>query len=139
VASLTLLDLYKKYQPEAFKKVKVLAMFTTAPSNIMSKIPIKTLADLKGCPHSRLRRCGTDPESLGRHPGGNAHAGNTRSPSEGCCQGTLFFPGSDERLQICRTVQVRHHDPGPVYPFAVVMNMASGTHCPRMSRRFSMT
>ena len=43
VASLTLLDLYEKYQPKAFKKVKVLTMFTSAPSNIMSKIPIQNL------------------------------------------------------------------------------------------------
>ena len=50
VASLTLWDLYNKYKPKSFAKVKVLTMFTTAPSNIMSTIPIKTLADLKGVP-----------------------------------------------------------------------------------------
>ena len=35
VGSLTLWDLYNKYQPKGFAKVKVLTMFTTAPSNIM--------------------------------------------------------------------------------------------------------
>jgi TRAP-type C4-dicarboxylate transport system substrate-binding protein len=45
VGSLVLLDLYKKYQPESFKKVKVLTMFTTAPSNIMSKKAVRSLDD----------------------------------------------------------------------------------------------
>ncbi len=36
VGSLTLLDLYRKYQPDEFKQVKVLAMFTSAPLNIMT-------------------------------------------------------------------------------------------------------
>ena len=57
VASLTLWDLYKKYRPKGFDKVKVLTMFTTAPSNIMSTIPIKSLADLKGVP---IRASGGD-------------------------------------------------------------------------------
>ena len=48
VGSLVLWDIYLKYQPKAFSKVKVLTMFTTAPSNIMSKIPIKSLSDIKG-------------------------------------------------------------------------------------------
>ena len=48
VGSLVLLDVYKKYQPEAFAKVKVLTMFTTAPTNIMSKVPVRSLDDIKG-------------------------------------------------------------------------------------------
>lgn len=48
VASLALLDLYDKYKPESFKKVKVLTMFTCPPANIMSVKPMRTLADLKG-------------------------------------------------------------------------------------------
>ncbi|MCW8799615.1 MAG: TRAP transporter substrate-binding protein DctP, partial [Desulfobacter sp.] len=46
--SLVLLDLYNKYQPKAFDKVKVLTMFVTAPANIMSKAPVAELSDLKG-------------------------------------------------------------------------------------------
>ena len=39
VASMVLWDIYQKYQPDAFAKVKVLTMFTTAPTNIMSMAP----------------------------------------------------------------------------------------------------
>ena len=48
VASLTLWDLYNKYKPEGFAKVKVLTMFTCAPANIYAKVPVKNLEDLKG-------------------------------------------------------------------------------------------
>ncbi len=41
VGSLVLWDLWAKYQPEEFAKVKVLAMFATAPTNIMSKVPVR--------------------------------------------------------------------------------------------------
>ena len=41
-------DVYTKYKPAEFDSVKVLTMFTTAPSNIMSKKPVRTLEDIKG-------------------------------------------------------------------------------------------
>ena len=48
VGSMVLWDLWEKYQPEEFAGVKVLAMFTTAPTNIMSKVAVRSLDDLKG-------------------------------------------------------------------------------------------
>ena len=48
VGSLVLWQLYNKYKPESFAKVKVLTMFTNAPANILSKMPIRKLEDMKG-------------------------------------------------------------------------------------------
>ena len=48
VASMVLWDLYQKYLPSSFAKVKVLTMFTTAPANIMSKVPVRNLDDIRG-------------------------------------------------------------------------------------------
>ncbi len=48
VANAVLFDLYQKYRPKSLSKVKVLALFTAPPADIMSKKPIRTLADLKG-------------------------------------------------------------------------------------------
>lgn len=48
VANAVLFDLYQKYRPKSLSKVKVLALFTAPPANIMSKKPIRTLKDLKG-------------------------------------------------------------------------------------------
>lgn len=56
VASLALLDLYEKYRPESFQKVKVLTMFTCPPANIMSIDPVRNLDDLKGM---EIRAAGT--------------------------------------------------------------------------------
>jgi TRAP-type C4-dicarboxylate transport system substrate-binding protein len=56
VASLSLLDLYEKYKPQSFDKVKVLTMFTCPPANIMSVNPVRSLSDLKGM---EIRAAGT--------------------------------------------------------------------------------
>jgi len=55
-ASLSLLDLYEKYKPRSFDKVKVLTMFTCPPANIMSLKPVRSLSDLKGM---EIRAAGT--------------------------------------------------------------------------------
>ncbi len=46
-ASLALWILYQVPAKE-FKRFKVLTMFTSAPSNIMTKVPVRNLDDLKG-------------------------------------------------------------------------------------------
>ncbi len=48
VANAVLWDLYKKYNPKSLDDVKVLALFTAPPAVIMSKDPIRVMADLKG-------------------------------------------------------------------------------------------
>ena len=48
VANAVLFDLYEKYKPKSLSKVKVIALFTAPPANIMSKTPIRSLKDLKG-------------------------------------------------------------------------------------------
>lgn len=62
VPSLTLLKLYEKWRPKSLEKVKVITMFTCAPTHIASKIPLKKLADFKGV---ELRAAGTLAEFLG--------------------------------------------------------------------------
>jgi len=56
VASLALFDLFEKYQPASFQKVKVLTLFTCPPANVMSIDPVRTLDDLKGM---EIRAAGT--------------------------------------------------------------------------------
>ncbi len=63
VASMTLHDLVRKYQPKEFEKVKVLTLFTCPPANFMTSKPVKSLADLKGM---ELRVSGTGVEIVKR-------------------------------------------------------------------------
>lgn len=60
-ASLTLLDLVEKYNAKEFADVKILTMFTCPPANIMTRDPVKTLADLKG---KELRVGGTQADII---------------------------------------------------------------------------
>ncbi|HPU28930.1 MAG TPA: TRAP transporter substrate-binding protein [Syntrophorhabdaceae bacterium] len=62
-ASLALSDLIEKYNPKEFEKVKVITLFTCPPADIMTKIPVKSLKDLKGM---ELRASGTGAEVLKR-------------------------------------------------------------------------
>jgi len=56
VASLTLLDIMNEFKPAEYEKFKIITMFTNEPGYIMSRTPVKSLADLKGM---KLRAAGT--------------------------------------------------------------------------------
>jgi len=123
VASLTLWDLYKKYRPEEFAQVKVLTMFACAPANIYAKKPVRKLEDLKGL---QLRASGGVAQvlkALGASPVGMPQSEAPAALQKGVVVGAV---SSLETLmdfkyaEICRYVTFFN---GPVYPFAVVMNM----------------
>jgi TRAP-type C4-dicarboxylate transport system substrate-binding protein len=131
VGSLTLWDLYKKYKPEAFAKVKVLTMFTTAPANIMSKIPIKNLEELKGVP---LRASGGAAQILkawGANPVGMPMPATPEALQKGVVKGlfsSLEVMKDFKFAELCKYVTMTQV---PVYPFAVVMNMDKWNALPK--------
>ena len=45
---MALYDLIDKYKAKEFEGVKILTLFTCPPANIMTRTPVKSLADLKG-------------------------------------------------------------------------------------------
>lgn len=131
VASLTLWDLYKKHNPKAFAKVKVLTMFTTAPSNIMSKKPIRTLEDIKGVD---LRASGGAAQILkawGANQVGMPQSEVPEAMQKGVVQGqftSLEVLMDFKYAELCKYVTIVN---GPVYPFAVVMNMDKWNSLPK--------
>jgi len=131
VASLTLWDLYNKYKPKAFEKVKVLTMFTCAPANIYAKVPVRNLEDLKGL---QLRASGGAAQvmkTLGAAPVGMPQSATPEALQKGVVKGAV---SSLETLkdfkyaEMCKYVTMFN---GPVYPFAVVMNMDSWNKLPK--------
>ena len=131
IASLTLWDLYRKQKPEEFAKVKVLTMFTCAPANIYSKKPVRSLEDLKGL---ELRASGGAAEylkALGAAPVGMPQSEAPEALQKGVVQGAI---SSLETLmdfkyaELCKYVTMIN---GPVYPFAVVMNMEKWNSLPK--------
>ncbi len=130
VASMTLWDLYEKFQPAAFKDVKVLAMFTTAPSNIMSRVPVKTLADLKGL---ELRASGGASQALkllGATPVSMPMPDTPEALQKGVVKGlftSLEVLKDFNFAELCRYETVTNLQ---VYPFSVVMNREAWDRLP---------
>ena len=131
VGSLALWHLYLKYKPEAFSKVKVLTMFTTAPSNIMSKTPIRNLNDMKGV---SLRASGGAAQILkawGANQVGMPMPATPEALQKGVVQGlfsSLEVMKDFKFAELCKYVTMTE---AAVYPFAVVMNMDAWTKLPK--------
>jgi TRAP-type C4-dicarboxylate transport system substrate-binding protein len=123
VGSLVLWDLWYKYQPDEFKAVKVLAMFTTAPTNIMSKVPVRNLNDLKGLD---LRGSGVAAQILGAwgaNPVGMPMPATVEALQKGVVKGlfsSLEVMKDFKFAETCKYVTMTNA--GGIYPFAVVMN-----------------
>ena len=124
VASLVLHDLMEKYKPKEFEKVKVLAVFTCPPTNLMTKTPVKSLKDLKGM---ELRVAGTSAEvakRLGAVPVAMPQSETPEAIQKGIVKGMI------SSLEILQDLKFASYTPYatianlPVVSFAVVMNKA---------------
>jgi TRAP-type transport system periplasmic protein len=120
--SKALLKLYQQFEPGEFADVKVLTMFTTAPSNIMSKKPIRTAADMKGV---NLRASGGAAQILdawGANQVGMPMSETPEALQKGVVEGvfsSLEVMKDFKYADICKYVTMTDT---VVYPFAVVMN-----------------
>ena len=129
--SLALLDLYNKFKPEAFAKVKVLSMFTTAPTNIMSKMPIRTLKDIKGVD---LRGSGGAAQVLaawGANPVGMPMPATPEALQKGVVKGLLSSLETMKDFKFAEMCAYVTMTNTAIYPFAVVMNMDKWNALPK--------
>ncbi len=130
VASRVLWDLHEKYQPDEFSQVKVLTMFACAPSNIMSKKPVKSIDDLNGM---SLRASGNATQALriwGANPVGMPMSETPEALQKGVVQGlfsSLEVMKDFNYAEQCRFVTLTET---VIYPFAVVMNRNSWEKLP---------
>ncbi len=123
VGSLVLLDLYEKYKPESFAKVKVLTMFASAPSNIMSKVPVRKLDDIKGLDLRASGGAGEILKAWGANMVGMPMSGVPEALQKGVVKGlfsSLEVLKDFKFAEICPYVTMTDT---VIYPFAVVMNM----------------
>lgn len=130
VASKVLWDLYSKYTPKEFSRVKVLAMFTSAPTNIMSKVAVRSGEDLKGL---ELRASGMASrvlDSLGATPVSMPMPETPEALQKGLVKGLL------SSLEVMKDMNFAEYCPYvtrtdfQVYPFAVVMNQKAWDRLP---------
>jgi len=123
VGSRVLWELYQKYQPQEFAAVKVLTMFTTAPANIMSKKPVRSLADLKGLD---LRASGGAAEILkawGANQVGMPMSATPEALQKGVVQGLFSSLEVMKDLKFAEICKYATLTETAIYPFAVVMNL----------------
>lgn len=128
--SLTLLEIYKKYNPKAFSKVKVLAMFTTAPTNIMSKKPVRSLEDLKGMD---LRGSGGAAQVLaswGANPVGMPMPATPEALQKGVVKGLISSLEVMKDFKFAELCGYATMTNTAIYPFAVIMNMDAWNKLP---------
>jgi TRAP-type C4-dicarboxylate transport system substrate-binding protein len=131
VGSLVLWDLYQKYQPKEFADVKVLTMFTTAPTNIMSKVPVKTLEDIKGLD---LRASGGAAQILGAwgaNPVGMPMPATVEALQKGVVKGLYSSLEVMKDFKFAETCKYVTLTDTVIYPFAVVMNIDSWNKLPK--------
>ncbi|QJB56631.1 TRAP transporter substrate-binding protein [Pseudodesulfovibrio sp. zrk46] len=135
VASMVMWDIFQKYQPKEFDKVKVLTMFTSAPSQVMSKKPVKTLADLNGL---ELRASGSILKilaNLGAQGVGMPMSQTPEALQKGVVKGLVssYDVLKDMNFaEICRYETVTNL---PVYPFAIIMNKAKWDSLPADTKK----
>jgi len=130
VGSQVLWDLYSKYKPESFKDVKVLTMFTTAPSNIMSRKPIRTLDDVKG---QDLRASGGAAEILkawGANQVGMPMSDTPEALQKGTVHGLFSSVEVMKDFKFAEQCKFITLTDTVIYPFAVVMNKAKWDSLP---------
>lgn len=130
VASLTLWDLYNQYKPDEFSKVKVLTMFATAPSNLMTKKAVRTLADIKGMDIRASGGAGEILKAWGANMVGMPMSATPEALQKGVVQGlfsSLEVMKDFKYAELCRFVTMTDT---VIYPFAVVMNMDSWNRLP---------
>lgn len=122
IGSLVLFDLFQKYQPAAFDKVKVLTLFTTATTNIMSRQPVRTLADIKGMD---LRASGGAAEILkswGANQIGMPMSATPEALQKGVVKGLFSSLEVMKDLKFAEDCKYVTMTNTVVYPFAVIMN-----------------
>jgi TRAP-type C4-dicarboxylate transport system substrate-binding protein len=106
-------------------------MFTTAPTNIMSKVPVRNLADIKGLD---LRASGGAAQILGAwgaNPVGMPMPATVEALQKGVVKGlysSLEVMKDFKFAETCKYVTLTNT---VIYPFAVVMNKDSWNKLPK--------
>ena len=122
VASLTYWDLMAELKPAEYSKFKIITMFTTEPGYIQSKLPVKSLKDLKGM---KLRAAGTGVpilKALGAAPVGMPMPQVPESIQTGVIDGTMTSREVLKDFKLAEMLKNVLDYPTVVVTFAAVMD-----------------
>lgn len=136
--SLALLKIYEKYKPAAFKDVVVLAMFTNTPGNVMSKVPVRTLKDIKGMD---LRASGGAAQILKAweaNPVGMPMPATVEALQKGTVKGLFSSLEVMKDFKFAENCKYVTMTDTVFYPFSVVMNKARYNALPENVKKIFM-
>ncbi len=134
-ASYVAWEVFKAHSPKEFARYKVLSIFASAPSQVMSTKPVQKLADIKSI---TLRASGPISDALEAIGGNAVSIPMSDTPEalqkgvvDGVCSSwdTLYDMNYAERCQHGLTLNM------PVYPFAVIMNKKTWEKLPEDVRQ----
>lgn len=122
VASRTLWELTKEFQPKEYENFKVIAMFTTEPGFIQTKTAVRNAADLNGM---KLRAAGTGVpvlKALGAAPIGMPMPEVPQSVQTGVISGTMTSREVLQDFKLAESLKFVTDYPTVVVTFAAVMD-----------------
>ena len=122
VASRTLWELTKEFNPKEYENFKVIAMFTTEPGYIQSRAPVRNAADLKGM---KLRAAGTGVpvlKALGAAPVGMPMPDVPQAVQTGVIDGTMTSREVLQDFKLAGSLKYVTDYPTVVVTFAAVMD-----------------
>lgn len=130
-ASHTLWDLYEKYQPEGFKNLKVLYMYTNTPSNLQTTVPVRTIDDLQGLTIRASGGAGQILKAWGANYVGMPQSDVPEALQKNVIKG--LFTSLEVMMDMnyadyCKYITITET---VLYPFAVVMNMDTWNKLPK--------
>lgn len=130
-ASGVLWDLHEAYKPAETSKVKVIALFTSAPSQIMSTKPLRSPADIKGMTIRSAGVLADVAESMGMRPVSMPQSDAPEALQKGMVQG--IFSSLDVMKDYNFAESCRHGliVNSSLYPFMVFMNMKKWNSLPK--------
>jgi len=129
-ASQALWDLFVARQPKEFAPVKVLTLFTSAPSHIMCKQPVNSLADLAGLEIRASGGASKALELLGATPVSMPASECAEALQKGLIKGIFSSFDMLKDFNFAEHLRYQTITNSMVYPFAVIMNLDSYNNLP---------
>lgn len=115
-------ETYSRHQPKELAKIKVIALYSSAPSQIMSAKPVKTMAEMKGL---TLRAAGILADvaaAVGASPVSMPQSDAPEALQKGVVAGVFSSYDVLKDYNFAESCRYGLSVDGPVYPFMVFMN-----------------
>ena len=121
-ASAILFDIHQKHMPKDSARVKVIGMFTSAPSQVLSVKPLKNIEDMKGMSIRSAGILADVTATMGANPVSMPQSDTPEALQKGVIQGMFTSMDVMKDYNFAESCRYVLKVDMPVYPFMVFMN-----------------